>query len=233
MHQKVRPELPALIPNIAKLPVDERGYPVPFFVQWLTEDQKAALPGAPGAHPDFRVMDGKKWERCYKERLCWVCGQPRPHRATFVIGPMCAINRTSSECPCHYECAVWSVQACPFWVRPHMVRREDEMIRENMDNVAGQSIRRNPGVSLLWTSVNYRVWNAGNGYLFNVGDPKAVEWWREGRKATRAEILESIESGISKLREACNQEAPRDRIAAHNELTRRFDSVVMDLLPAV
>jgi len=27
MHPKVRPELPELLPNIAKLPVDERGYP--------------------------------------------------------------------------------------------------------------------------------------------------------------------------------------------------------------
>jgi len=114
-----------------------------------------------------------------------------------------------------------------------MVRREDELTEACQDNVAGNAIRRNPGVSLLWTSVNYKVFNAGNGYLFNVGDPKAVEWWREGRRASRAEIMEAIESGLPRLREACNQEQPRDRISAHNDLTQKLDRVVKELLPTV
>ena len=32
---KFRSDIPPLPPRIAKLPVDERGYPVPWFVQWL------------------------------------------------------------------------------------------------------------------------------------------------------------------------------------------------------
>ena len=236
---KVRPELPPLTDRIAKLPVDERGYPVPFFVQWLTPDNQSAEAGDPGARPEFRMMDGRKWARCYKESLCWVCGQFRLPKATFVIGPMCGINRTSSECPCHYECAVWSAKGCPFLTRPHMVRREDELVSLKDSQTAGIPIDRNPGVLLLWTSSTYKPFRvpaigpSQGGILMNVGDPIAVEWWREGRKATRAEILEAVDSGMPKLREMCDQEEPKDRAEAHLELQERYDWMVQHLVPAV
>jgi hypothetical protein len=150
---------------------------------------------------------------------------------------MCAINRTSSECPCHYECAVWSVKGCPFLSRPKMVRREDELIEENKSNTAGIAIERNPGVMLLWTSSTYKMFrvfptpHSGGGILMHVGEPISVEWWREGRKATRVEIVESIDSGLPKLQEMCELEEEKDRAAAHAELKRRYDWVVTNLVP--
>lgn len=233
-------ELPPLTDRIAKLPLDPvRQIPVPYFVQWLDANNDSAEAGAVGARPEFRMMDGRKWAMCYKLDLCWVCGQRRSHKATFVIGPMCAINRTSSECPCHYECAVWSVKGCPFLTRPHMVRREDEIIRENKPYTAGIAIERNPGVMLLWTSNTYKMFRApavgpsGGGLLINVGEPISVEWWREGRKATRAEVMESIDSGLPKLQEICEMEEPTHREEAHAELQSRCDWIIKHLVPTV
>jgi hypothetical protein len=83
----LRPELGPLPERIKQLPIDERGYPIPWFVDWV--DGK----------PEFRAMDGRKLVRAIKERLCWVCGQPLGVNLAFVAGPMCGINRVSSRTP--------------------------------------------------------------------------------------------------------------------------------------
>jgi hypothetical protein len=63
--------------------------------------------------------------------------------------------------------------------------------------VAGIAIKRNPGVTVLWTTLSYRVWRTPNGLpLFDIGDPEHIEFYAEGRKATREEILASMESGL-------------------------------------
>src|SRR5687768_6618400 len=110
----LRPGLPPLPDKLKGLAVDRRGYPVPFFVGYVGEE------------PDFRVVDPRKLLRCVKEKLCWVCGQPLDPIWVFVIGPMCGVNRISSEPPSHYQCARFSAEACPFLARPHMVRREND-----------------------------------------------------------------------------------------------------------
>lgn len=99
--------------RMADLPVDDRGYPVPWFVAW--HDGK----------PEFRAMDPAKFARAIKEKRCWVCGERLGVNLCFVAGPMCGINRTSSEPPSHLMCARWSAQNCPFLSNPRMVRRED------------------------------------------------------------------------------------------------------------
>src|SRR6267154_1896953 len=96
----------------AELPRDERGYPVPWFVEWI--DGK----------PDFRVMDSDKLVEAIKYKRCWVCGGPLGHYKVFTIGPMCMVNRTSAEPPSHRDCAEFSVRNCPFLTTPDMHRRE-------------------------------------------------------------------------------------------------------------
>lgn len=212
----MRPELDALnMPfRLRKLPLDERGYPVPWFVAW--QDGK----------PEFRAMDARKWKLAVTENRCWVCGELLGRWKTFVIGPMCGLNRTTAEPPCHTDCARWSATNCPFLTRPHMVRREDETFNAaaHAENGAGVPILRNPGVTLLWTTQSYEIFNDGNGRpLIQVGDPVGgVEWFAEGRPATRAEVLHSIETGLPLLREVCDQEIfSSRRDAAHAELERR------------
>lgn len=170
---------------------DSRGYPVPWFVAWRDDNT-----------PEFRAMDGDKFIAAIKWKLCWVCGERLGVNMTFVAGPMCGINRTSSEPPGHYECATWSAVNCPFLNNPHMVRREDEEFSNQhlRDNSAGIAIARNPGVTMLWNTRSYEVFDDGKGgYLITMGNPESVEWYCRGRKATRLEVEESIDSGLPSL----------------------------------
>jgi hypothetical protein len=184
------------------LPLDKRGYPVPFFVAWVNGE------------PDFRVMDERKWSRCVRERLCWICGGRLGAHGAFVIGPMCSINRTSAEPPAHLDCATFAAQACPFLTMPKMRRREDGLPEATVDP-AGQMLRRNPGVALVWATRKWTLFRVGRdplggraGWLFQLGDPTEVSWFAEGRRATRAEVLESIDSGCPLLRDVAEAEGP-------------------------
>lgn len=191
----LRAGLPPMTKRIEALPIDERGYPIPFFVAMV--DGK----------PEFRAADAHKKALCLKYRLCWVCGQSLGRYKAFGIGPMCAITRTTAEPPNHLECLLWSVKACPFLSRPAMVRREDDFTRENKDSAPGIMIDRNPGITCAWTTKLFKPFSDGRqGVLFEVGDPDHVSWWREGRAATRSEVLESIETGLPFLQAHCDDE---------------------------
>jgi hypothetical protein len=177
------------------LPVDERGYVVPWFVDWI--DGK----------PEFRAMDGSKWVRAIREKLCWVCGGRLGRYMTFVAGPMCGINRTSSEPPNHLECAEWSARNCPFLNNPDQVRRVDEQVPGDGKCVGGFAITRNPGVTMLWTCKDYSVFDDGRGgKLVNMGEPEHVEWYAYGKPATRDQVLASINSGFPALAAVAMQE---------------------------
>jgi hypothetical protein len=200
-HEAERPALRKCEPvprKMAHLPVDpERGYPVPWFVDWW--DGK----------PEFRAMDRRKFALAITQRLCWVCGLQLETRFAFVAGPMCGINRTSSEPPSHLECARWSARNCPFLNNPNMVRRQDNVINNAAfrESASGCPIARNPGVAMLWITREYEVFDDGNGKpLLMMGRPHEVEWYREGRPATRAEVNESIENGIEALKVLARQE---------------------------
>jgi hypothetical protein len=211
VHNRLRADLPPLIPRIAALPVDERGYPVPFFVAWIE------------GKPDFRVADPAKLARCVKEKLCWVCGDVLGAYKTFTIGPMCAVNRTTAEPPEHRECAEWSVLGCPFLSRPNMVRREDETTAEYEQHVAGVMIKRNPGVIAIWTTKNFNFFPDGAGrFLIRIGEPEHVSWWREGRRAARAEIMASIETGLPLLQNQCRDEWDRDELNERLKAAMKF-----------
>jgi hypothetical protein len=173
--------------RMSALLIDERGYPVPWFVDWL--DGK----------PEFRAMDPRKLIKAIHEKLCWVCGEKMGVHMVFVAGPMCGINRTTAEPPCHTDCAVWSAINCPFLSNPRMVRREDDLSQEIRESAAGIAIKRNPGVTMLWHTRSYEVWETGNGILITMGEPEEVQWYASGRRATREEVVESIESGIHNL----------------------------------
>jgi hypothetical protein len=202
-----------------KLHIDDRGYPVPYFVAWV--DGK----------PEFRIADNQKWARCVRAGHCWVCGDVVGKFKTFVIGPMCAVNRTTSEPPCHLECAVFSATACPFLTLPKAQRRDANMPEGNA-LPGGICLMRNPGVTCLWTTLSYQIMDAGNGYLFRIGDPTDVQWYAQKRPATREEILESIDSGMPLLREQCEKEDTENRRAQSHALLDGYYARMLPLLPA-
>jgi hypothetical protein len=184
----LRSELEDLPARLQNLPVDDRGYPVPWFVDWI--DGK----------PEFRAIDPAKWVEAVKFKKCWVCGERMGRWMTFVAGPMCGINRTSSEPPCHRECARWSARNCPFLNNSHAIRRQDEICNNACPLIGGTAITRNPGVTMLWTTQDYSVFSDGKGgRLIQMGEPNSVEWYAEGKPATREQVMASIDSGLPNL----------------------------------
>jgi hypothetical protein len=177
------------------LPLNDQGFPVPYFVPYY--DGK----------PEFRGFDPDKMRTCVRHQRCWLCGEPLGRFMVFVIGPMCAVNRVSAEPPSHYECAHYAAMACPFLTQPRMRRNEVDMPQDSRP-AAGIMIRRNPGIALLWVTRHYKPFKTDGGVLFEVGEPQRVEFFAEGRRATRAEIMASIDSGMPILRGMANEDGP-------------------------
>jgi hypothetical protein len=217
-------KLPSPPIRIARLPRDNRGYPVPWFVAWF-KDGKEVARSEPDALPDFRILASGKRELAVKKRLCWVCGEPLGVHQVFPIGPMCAVNRTTMEPPCHRVCAEYSATACPFLTVP--ARRRNEAGMEGKGYVVdGEMIARNPGAIALWES-GYLTFKVHNGWLIRLGEPTRVDWWTKGRPATRQETLDAIDSGYPSLLEA----AHRDGREALEEL-ERYRVRALNYLPA-
>src|SRR5262245_24259263 len=128
----------ALPPRMQRLPISAEGYPIPWFV--ATIDGK----------PDFRCYTTEKIRGAIKFKKCWLCGELLGKHMTFVIGPMCAVNRTSADPPAHHDCATYAAKACPFLTQPRMRRHEKDLPEDR--SVAGFGLARNPGVALLWTT---------------------------------------------------------------------------------
>lgn len=221
----LRPGMPVLPPSMRHLPIDHRGFPVPWFVAWFNEAKTRELDIGEGT-PDFRIIGTGRIRECIQRGRCWVCGNVITSLpAACVIGPMCSINRVSAEPPSHLACARFSAVACPFLSQPKMRRNDKglDVLEETVGTVVpGIMIERNPGVTLVWITeqVSYNV----HSRLFNVGEPIDVEWYAHGRRATRAEVMEAIESGLPALREVC------DNAEAHAELDKRA-AAITELLP--
>lgn len=181
------------------LPVDpQRNVPIPWFVETLSDGTR-----------DFRIMSGDHFVQAITERRCWVCGQgPLGRHLAFTVGPMCVVNRTNSEPPAHLECAQWSAKNCPFLSRPRMVRREGNLPD---DVVLGEaSLTRNPGATAVYVTGSYQSFRApamsATGWLIEMGPAERVEWYCEGRPATRDEVIAAIDSGLPALAAMCDKE---------------------------
>jgi hypothetical protein len=200
------PEIP--IPErMRHLPTDHVGHVVPWFVAFI--DGK----------PDFRIIREDGIRDALRFHTCWLCGQRLGKYTTFLIGPMCAVNRVTAEPGSHRDCAAYAAKVCPFLTTPTMHRRENR--KPDHAEPAGVMNKRNPGVSLAWTSRTWATFRTPQGgLLIDVGEPESVAWFAQGRPATRDEVLASIDSGLPILREMCDHDpdpgASRAQLAAQH-----------------
>lgn len=205
--------------EIEQLPVDARGFVVPWFVATGDDGQ-----------PDHRMIDGRKFTKAIREQRCWVCGGKLGRIKASVVGGMCAINVISSEPPSHPQCARYAVQACPFMSRPR-ARRNEKALPEDRREAAGIALDRNPGVVVIWESLHrskpFTPMHGAQGTLFDLGAPYRVTWWREGRPATRAEVITSLTDGLPALLRVAAAEG-REAVDALEAATARASK----LLPA-
>lgn len=193
--------------KMKRLPISKDGFVTPWFV--------ATVPAT--GERDFRVADQGKMYDAVKRSLCWLCGQQVGVHKTFVIGPMCSITRTISEPPSHFECAVYAAKACPFLTRPKM-RRNEVGLPEETQAAAGYGIKRNPGACCIWTTRDFKIIREGDGILFRLGDPEQVLWFANGRTATRAEVDESIRTGLPFLEKLAEEDGPEAEQALAQQL---------------
>ena len=185
---------------IRSLPVDaSRGFPGPLFREM--DRRGAGLPA---------VADSDRLVHCVKHRKCWICGGQLGRYLAFAIGPMCAVNRISSEPPAHLACATFAAEACPFLSRPLAKRPDISDLESRPDYKGGPGLmlEHNPGVTLIWVCTSYQTVRVRNGVLFELGDPYGLSWFREGRAAARPEILEAFDKGLPKLRAVAEQDGP-------------------------
>lgn len=191
-------------PRMARRPVSDKGFPVPYFVTAKDEH----------GNWDFRFVHPRMPLEIAKRGVCWLCGEKLGQYLAFVIGPMCSINRVSSEPPSHRDCAEYAIKACPFLSKPNMRRNDADLTPEQkgelIERTPGIAIAHNPGVALLWIT-RTGVYRYG---LFHLGEPLEVYWYREGRPATRAECLEAIDKGLPHLRAVAAAENAMDELDA-------------------
>src|SRR5215831_14797309 len=81
---RLRPELGVLPARMQRLPLDQRGFPIPWFV--FRDEHGVA---------DFRIMDRGKFHKAIAEHRCWVCSDVLGHHRVFVLSGMCGLNRTT------------------------------------------------------------------------------------------------------------------------------------------
>jgi hypothetical protein len=205
----MRAELPELPRKMRGLKIDDRGYPVPWFVPWLDESEREVQPGE--GKPEFRVMSERRLVQAIKESRCWLCGERLGKYRAFVIGPMCLVNRINAEPPSHLECADYAARACPFLTRPH-ARRRDNSLPGEAKEAAGMMIERNPGIAVVYVVSEPAPLMRANGVLFMLPEPVEVRFYAEGRAAAPVEIAESIGTGLPTLLGVCQNDEERDEV---------------------
>ena len=193
----------------------DNGYPALFFAKII--DGK----------PDIRVIDPAKVVASIKEKRCWLCGKPLGVHLAFVIMPISAVTRSTGEPPSHLDCALYAMRACPFLTRPFMRRRHAGM-PEGI-GAPGHVQMSNPGASVLWVTRSYRPFPGPNGgILISVGPPDRVDWWAEGRLATRAEVDSAMEMSLPELYALCEKD--RDPADSRRALDRQV-ALLAPLMP--
>lgn len=181
MTNLIRKGLPTLPARMQRLSVDKRGYPVPWFVQWVA-----------GA-PNFQIVDPQRFRQAVRFGNCWICGERLGARKTFVLGPLSIFNRITSEPACHYDCARFAAQACPFLI---LSKAHYKDIPQGASKVPGLT-DRNPGVCALWTTKTFKIVPASEGKkLIVVSEPVSVDWYAQGKLASRAQVQESLDEGL-------------------------------------
>jgi hypothetical protein len=96
--------------RIARLPVDKRGYPIPWNIERGVDDW-----------PLFTVNDAAKDCEALRRKLCPICGEKLGRWMWWSGGARAAFdpNGWYLDRPAHRECAFYALQVCPFLAAPN------------------------------------------------------------------------------------------------------------------
>ncbi|MGA0601436.1 hypothetical protein ACO2Q3_12100 [Caulobacter sp. KR2-114] len=197
--------------RVARLPVDHRGFPVPWFVAWRD-----------GA-PQFPVIDAGKLALAWTAERCWVCGEALGAWRGWIVGPLSALEGATPEPPSHCDCAGFAVTACP-----HLASA-DARFAENADAAPGHVAQAN--VSRLRTDAT-GIWvtrgrgatamRAGGGVLFRLEPPQRLEWWARRRPATGQDVRAALDAALPVLRRTAEAEGRAAALEARMRWLQRW-----------
>lgn len=161
----------AMPERIARLPKDERGYPV----------QVTAGKGTDGKI-DFRAINMNAWANCVKLRRCGICGEPLGANIAFVGGPISMDNRGFVDAGMHRDCARYACQVCPFIAAPRFAYARTIPALEGHEMSVHESVStKRPDYFGLGVTKFYDVRANGPEEIVLVAAPwKSLEWWKEG-----------------------------------------------------
>jgi len=181
-------------PRIAKLPRDARGYPVPYIVM---RDKTGK--------PLFAANDADLVHRCLKQKLCPTCGEKLGKEKWFIGGPNSAFHPNGAyiDSAEHYECATYSLQACPHLSRPdHQQYLSEKVIAKMQTRVDEAQLLIDPTMTPGRPDVFVLVMSFGqqfkpapigqNPYVVPLRPYHAVEFWQHGERLAFADGLEIV-----------------------------------------
>jgi hypothetical protein len=92
-------------PKMRRLPLDPRGYPVPYIVQRDLDHR-----------PFFVINDAVKSHGCATRGLCSICGGKLERDIWLIGGPGAAFHEHGAylDPPMHYTCATYALRVCPY-----------------------------------------------------------------------------------------------------------------------
>lgn len=174
----LREGLPPLPAHMRQLPIDRRGYPIPWFVKWID------------GVPDFRVLDEAKVLRCLHEKRCQICGGALGRFKAFVGGPLMIQQRVSLEPPMHRDCAEFAIKTCPYMLHAAAKKRLTHLPAEIAEqiNVGMVQTDGNPGVFGLHVCLAYSV-DTSRGILHMGAPVEPVTWYVGGEVCTDPSVV--------------------------------------------
>lgn len=116
----------------------------------------------------------------FAQKRCWLCGEQLGRYAAFVGEPLTSITRVSRTPPAHHDCAKYA--AMTGLLQPKTLK-----------------------VSLVWVTRDYGMRRAAQGHVFAVGDAEQAFWFTDGRAATREEVTDAMQEGLTDLYEAAKR----------------------------
>jgi hypothetical protein len=175
----MKPGLP--IPTLMKrLPLDHRGYPIPFVVQ---RDDKGL--------PLFVANNSVAVWKCIKQRLCAICGTRLASRWWFVGGPGSAFhpNGMYFDSGMHGECMRYALQVCPYLATPARSRINDNTLAKLETRISDALLvdrthdpKRPPlFVAVMCSGQSLEPNDMETPYLRPLRPYQDVEFWRDGQ----------------------------------------------------
>jgi hypothetical protein len=147
---------------IVRMPRDQRGYPIPFFLQ------DAA---------DFRVVCYAKKKLCHEKRLCWVCGEKLDKLLYFVGGRLSVMNHLFGDYAMHETCAEYSIRVCPM-LNGTMASYRHSGLPEEAKKTGPGMVLVQPEIVAMYATKHYQVWKK----IYKVGKAVDVRWFRNGER---------------------------------------------------